>query len=315
MSFNTLGGSFVTTGTYNTQNLQHPLFSFGLNIKNLDFKKAYNSFNTIKALAPIARLVDGQFSTDFNFSGELGKDMLPVFSTLTGRGLVEIVKAVVTDIKVLNQISELTNLNELRNLIVEHKNFGAEIVGGNLIVKPFDINVRDIKMTIGGTNNIDGKLAYVTALDVPTGKLGNALNAKLTSLTGLKDIKGTERVTLNLNIGGTLTDPKVALAGGTAKAQAKDLVQNVVQAKLDDAKDRLELKKQVVQDSLKADLDRRRTDLEAKARADIEQKRKDAEDNLKKQANEKLNSLFNRNKAKAAPAEPKPEPAKPDSVK
>ena len=313
VAFNTLGGNFVTTGSYNTQNLQHPLFSFGLNIKNLDFKSAYNAFNTIKTLAPISRLLDGQFSTDFNFSGELGKDMLPIFSTLTGKGVVEVIKAVVTNMQVLDKISEITNFNEIRNLVVENKNFGAEIVGGNLVVKPFDINVRDVKMTVGGTNNINGNIAYVTALDVPTGKVGNALNAKLTSLTGLSNIKGTDRVTLNVNIGGTLTNPKVALAGGGAKAQAKEVVQNVVQAKLDDAKGKLEVKKQQVQDSVRAELDRKRTETEARLQAEIEKKRLDAEARLKKQASEKLNNLFNRNKQSTKPATTAP--AAPDTVK
>jgi hypothetical protein len=311
VAFNTLGGRFVTTGTYNTKDLQHPLFSFGLDVQNLDFKSAYNAFNTIKTLAPIARLLDGQFSTNFNFAGELGKDMMPVFSTLTGKGMVEVVKAIVTDMRVLNRISELTNLTELKNLVVENKDFGAEIVGGNLVIKPFDINVKDIKMTVGGTNSLDGKIAYVTALDVPTGKVGNALNAKLTALTGIKDIKGTERVTLNLNIGGTVTEPKVALAGSSAKGQAKSLVQSVVQSKLDDAKEQLAAKRMVAQDSLKKVLEVRRLETETKAREELEKKRKEAEARLKQGASDQLNKLFSKPKKAAAPAEP----AKPDSVK
>jgi len=310
VSFNTLGGSFVTSGSYNTKDLQHPLFSFGLNIKNLAFKEAYNAFNTVKTFAPIAHLVDGVFSTDFNFSGELGQNMIPVYSTLTGKGLVEVVKAVVTNVTVLNKISELTNFSEVKNLLVENKNFGAEIVGGNLVVKPFDLNVKDIKMTIGGTNNVDGKIAYVTALDVPTGKIGNALNARLTSLTGLTDIKGTDRITMNLNIGGTLTSPKVSLAGGSAKAQAKDVVKNMVQSKLEVAKSNLEEKRQVVQDSIKKVVEAKRLETETKVRTELEAKRKQAEDNLKQQASQKLNNLFKKTK----PATTQPEPAKPDTT-
>ena len=299
--FNTLGGSFVTSGTYNTKDLQHPLFSMGLNIKNLDFKSAYNAFNTIKTLAPIAHLLDGNFSTDFNFTGELGQNMMPVYSTLTGKGLVEVVRAVVTNVQVLEKISQLTNLTEVRNLVVENKDFAAEIVGGNLVVKPFDINVKDIKMTVGGTNNADGNIAYVTALDVPTGKIGNALNAKLTSLTGLQDIKGTDRVTMNLNIGGTLTNPKVSLAGGSAKGQAKDMVKNIVQSKLEVAKSNLEEKKQLAQDSIKSVLEAKRVETENKVRTELEAKRKQAEENLKNKASEKLNSLFKKPKPAAAP--------------
>jgi hypothetical protein len=306
VSFNTLGGRFVTTGSYNTKDLQHPLFSFGLDVENLDFKSAYNAFNTIKTLAPIARLLDGQFSTNFNFAGELGKDMMPIYSTLTGKGVLEVVKAMVTDMQVLTRISELTNLSEVRNLFLEHKNIGAEIVGGNLVIKPFDINVKDIKMTVGGTNALDGKIAYVTTLDVPTGKVGNALNAKLTSLTGIKDIKGTERVTLNLNIGGTLTDPKVALSGSSAKGQAKAVVQSLVQSKLADAKEQLAAKRVVAQDSLKRVLEARRVETETKAKEELEKKRKEAEEKLKKGATEQLNKLFSK---------PKKPAAQPDSTK
>ncbi|PIQ20097.1 MAG: hypothetical protein COW65_17005 [Cytophagales bacterium CG18_big_fil_WC_8_21_14_2_50_42_9] len=295
--FNTLGGSFVTSGTYNTKDLQHPLFSMGLNIKNLDFKSAYNAFNTIKTLAPIAHLLDGKFSTDFNFSGELGQNMMPVYSSLTGKGLVEVVRAVVTNVQVLDKISQLTNLTEVKNLVVENKDFAAELVGGNLVVKPFDINVKDIKMTVGGTNNVDGNIAYVTALDVPTGKIGNALNAKLTSLTGLQDIKGTDRVTMNLNIGGTLTNPKVSLSGSSAKAQAKDLVKNVVQSKLEVAKANLGEKKQLAQDSIKSLIEAKRVETETKIKNELEAKRKQAEENLKNKASEKLNSLFKKRAA------------------
>ncbi|MGV3640037.1 MAG: AsmA-like C-terminal region-containing protein, partial [Adhaeribacter sp.] len=311
VSFNTLGGRFVTTGSYNTKDLQHPLFSFGLDVQNLDFKSAYNTFNTIKALVPISRLLDGQFSTNFNFAGELGKDMMPVFSTLTGKGVVEVVKAIVTDMRILDQISTLTNLQEVKNLVVEHKNIGAEIVGGNLVIKPFDIQVKDIKMTVGGTNGIDGKIAYVTSLDVPTGKVGNALQTKLTSLTGVKDIKGTDRVTLNLNIGGTLTAPKVSLASSSAKGQAKAVVQSVVQSKLADAKEQLAAKRVVAQDSLKKVLEARRVETEAKAKEEIEKKRKEAEERLRSEAKNKLNNLFSKPKKPVT----QPEPAKTDSLK
>ena len=90
-------------------------------------------------------------------------------------------------------------------------------------------------MTIGGSNSLAGALAYVTALNVPTGKLGSALNSKLTQLTGVSNIQGTERVTLGLNIGGTVTSPSVKLTSGSVKDQGKAIVTNVVKTKLTDA--------------------------------------------------------------------------------
>lgn len=296
VAFNSLGGSFVTTGTYNTKNLQHPAFTFGLDIKNLDFKTAYNNFNTIKALAPIAQFLDGQFSTNFNLSGELSPDMLPVYSTLTGKGLIEVIKAVVNNNKIVDRISEVTNFKELKTFAIENKGFSAEIVGGNLVVKPFDFTVGNIKTTVGGTNSLGGKLTYVVALDVPTGKVGNALNTKLTSLTGVKDIKGTERITMNLNVGGTYIDPKVSLSAASTKAQAKDVVTSIVQNKVEVARQRLDQEKQKARDSVKAEVDRRRVEAETKAREEITKRSQQAEQKLKQQAGEKLNNLFNKRK-------------------
>ena len=220
--------------------------------------------------------------------------MMPLYGTLTGKGVIEVVRAAVKNLKVLNKIGETTQFSELQNFIVENKDVAAEILNGNLVIKPFDINVKDIKMTVGGMNNLGGGIDYGVALDVPTGKVGNALNQKISSLAGLKDYKGAERVTLNLKIGGTLDDPKVGLSGGSAKAQAKDMVKDIVKSRLDTEKDKLQLKRQAAEDSLRNELDRRKKEAEEKARLELEKKRKEAEQKLKDEAKDKLKGLLNR---------------------
>ncbi|MBK0403595.1 AsmA family protein [Adhaeribacter sp. BT258] len=294
LAFNTLGGSFVTNGSYNTQSLSQPKFTFDLDIKNLEFKEAFNAFETIQKLAPISKFLEGKFSTNFAFAGELGQDMMPVMGTMSGKGVIEVVRAVVKNIKVLNKIGETTNFKEVQNFIIENKDIAAEILNGNLVVKPFDVKVGDINMLVGGTNNLSGGIDYGVALDVPTGKVGSALNNKLSSFAGMKDYKGAERVTLNLKVGGTMDDPKVALAGGSAKAQAKDMVKDVVASRLNTEKEKLNVKRQAAQDSLQRELDRRKKEAEDKARQEMEKKRQEAEDKLKKEAENKLKGIFKR---------------------
>jgi hypothetical protein len=292
LAFNTLGGSFVTNGSYNTQNLAQPKFTFDLDIKNLEFKSAFNAFETMQKLAPISKYLEGKFSTNFAFAGDLGQDMMPVMGTMTGKGVIEVVRAAVKNIKVLNKISSTTNLKEVENFIVENKDIAAEILNGNLIIKPFDLKVADMKMTVGGTNNLSGGIDYGVAMDLPTGKIGSALNSKLSSLAGLKDYKGAERVTLNLKVGGTMEDPKVALAGGSAKAQAKDMVKDVVSSRLNTEKEKLAVKRKIAEDSVRNELNRRKQEAEEKARQELEKKRKEAEQKLQDQAKDKLKGIF-----------------------
>ena len=68
---------------------QHPKFDLGLNIKNLNFQNAFQAFNSVKTLVPLAANLEGIFSTNFNVSGEMGPDMMPVYSSLTGKGVLK----------------------------------------------------------------------------------------------------------------------------------------------------------------------------------------------------------------------------------
>ena len=293
VSFNTLGGSFITNGSYNTQNLSKPTFTFGLDIKNLGFKEAFAAFNTIQTIAPIARLLEGKFSTNFNLAGELGQDMMPLYSTLDGQGIVQVIRAAVTNVPIMNKISEITRINELKNLIIENKMIDAQVVNGALLVKPFDVNIGNMKMVVGGKNTPDGQIDYATAITVPSGKVGAALSSQLANVVG-KEIKGAETVTLNLNIGGTVTDPKVSLAGGAVKEQAKGIVEDVVKSKVDEAKADLEARKKAAEDSVRAVIEQKKKAAQDSIQRELERKKQEAEQNLKKQAEDKLKGIFKR---------------------
>ncbi|MHA6248583.1 AsmA-like C-terminal region-containing protein [Pontibacter sp. CAU 1760] len=292
VKFNTLGASFATSGSYNTQNLQKPLFDMKLDINELSFKEAFNSFNTIKVLAPIAAVLEGKFSTNFAFAGELAKDMTPVFQTLDGSGVINVLRAAVGNVAIVDKITSLTRLDELKKFVIENKRIDAEIVNGSLVIKPFDLSVGNVEMKVGGSNNVNGQIDYVTALNVPTGKVGRELNTRLSSLLGNESLAASERVTLNLNIGGTVTDPRVSLVGGSVKEQAADVVQTVVKNKLDEAKQQLEQRKLQLQDSVQNELNRRKLEAEQKAREALEKKRLEAEQNIKKQATDRVGGFL-----------------------
>jgi hypothetical protein len=303
LTFNTLGATFGTTGSYNTQDLAHPKFDLGLNIQNLDFQKAFSSFNTVKALVPLAAVVQGVFNTKFSASGEMGQDMLPKLSSLTGSGLFDIVKASVLQSPVLTQISSLTTLPELKNLQVLNKIVNAQIVNGNFVVKPFDLTVGDVKMTVGGSNSLAGLLSYVTAINAPTGKLGNALNSKLTQLTGVQNIQGTDRVTLGLNIGGSMTSPVVKLTSGSLKDQGKTIVTNVVKTKLTDALLGLANKNKAKTDSTQKATATTQQNSQEQLQLEIQKKKLEAQEKAKQAIGAGLNSLFGGRKKAAAPAD------------
>src|SRR5690606_37500149 len=93
LRFNMLGGSFVVNGAYDTRDIKHPSYDFGLKINNMSIQQAANSFSVVKTFVPIAGLVSGNFSTDFKIKGELLQNMMPNMLTVDGSGLVNIAQA------------------------------------------------------------------------------------------------------------------------------------------------------------------------------------------------------------------------------
>jgi hypothetical protein len=223
LRFNMLGGAFVVNGSYNTKDIKHPKYDFGLKIENMSIQQAATSFSIVNTFAPIAGLVQGKFSTDFKISGELLQSMMPNMRTVNGEGLVNIAQASVTQSKLISGITSLTKLDNTDNVTLKDVLMSAKIENGRLSVKPFDINMGSYKTTVTGSTLLDGTIDYNLKMDVPAGKLGAEFNTLVAKYTGQKkDPNSTIPVTIAL--GGKYNDPKPTLLMDEQTAQVKEAV-------------------------------------------------------------------------------------------
>lgn len=290
LNFNMLGGDFTINGTYDTEDKDAPLFNFDMAIKRLDIKKAYENFVTIQRLAPIAEHITGTFSTDFKIGGLLEENMMPDFSTLTGKGLIAIASAAVTNSHLISGVNNLSKLGDAGSNEVRLKDLrlNAEIENGRLYVEPFVAQFGKYATTIGGSTGIDGSLDYILAMNVPSGAAGQAFNSAVSSFTG-SSFTGAENVVLNFNMGGFYNKPDIKLGKvETAGGSAKTAVKQAVSAKI--AEEKAEIK---------AEMDKHREEAEAKAKAEAERIRKEAEakaeaekEELKNKAKKKLKNII-----------------------
>jgi len=223
LRFNMLGGAFVVNGSYNTKDIKHPKYDFGLKIENMSIQQAATSFSIVNTFAPIAGLVQGKFSTDFKISGELLQSMMPNMRTVNGEGIVNIAQASVTQSKLISGITSLTKLDNTDNVTLKDVLMSAKIENGRLSVKPFDINMGSYKTTVTGSTLLDGTIDYNLKMDVPAGKLGAEFNTLVAKYTGQKkDPNSTIPVTIAL--GGKYNDPKPTLLMDEQTAQVKEAV-------------------------------------------------------------------------------------------
>ena len=289
-----LGGQIGLAGDYNTQNLAKPTFDMDLALQNMGFREAYQNFATIKALAPVAQLIDGKFNTTLSLAGGLGKDMMPDFATLSAAGFLETVSAIFNNFKPMNAIGEKLNIASLKRFELKNTKNWFEIKDGKVTVKPFNTQVGDIGMQIGGTHGLSSDMEYQILTKVPRKSLGTAANSgmdllsKEASKLGVSVAQG-EFINVRFDLTGTLFSPKVAMkvlgsdgessiqetATGAATAvvgKVKDSLTNVANREIDKAREKAQEAADKATDSLKRLADKKIQEATDKATKEAKEK-------------------------------------------
>ena len=116
LSANTLGGNMAINGGYNTQNHEKPKFDLGLKLQQMDFQRAFNTFNTFQAIAPIGEYLQGVFNTELTMSSDLTKDLMPDLATLTAAGLIHTLNGTVKGAAPLEEVGNKLNVDAFKNI-------------------------------------------------------------------------------------------------------------------------------------------------------------------------------------------------------
>ena len=248
---NVIGGQVGLTGEYNTKDPATPFFNMDMAMRNMGFRDAFQTFATAKTLAPVMQLMDGKFNTTLSMSGLLGKDMMPVFATLSAAGFLETLNATFNNLKPMNDIGSKLGLDYLQRLELKNTKNWFEVKDGKVTVKPFDVQMRDVAMKIGGSHGLNQDMEYQIVAKVPRkalekSVLGSSANSALNFLSkeagqyGVNIAQG-EFINVRFDLTGSLAHPRVAMKvlGSDGQSTIKDEASATVQAAVDKAKDSL----------------------------------------------------------------------------
>jgi hypothetical protein len=213
-SMNMLGGAVAMTGYYETTQPDRPTFDMDLRMTELDVPSAFAGLGSVQAFAPVARYASGTVSADVRMTGALGLDMAPVYSGLTGRGTFEAMGLSLEGFPALAQLADVLKVEQLRSPSIEGVTSTFEIHDGRMHVRPFNVRMGEMGMHVSGSNGIDQTLQYTLVLDLPRSVLGAEANRAITGLVaqtaraGL-DLQAAERVSMGVQLGGTVGNPSV----------------------------------------------------------------------------------------------------------
>jgi hypothetical protein len=241
---NTLGGQIALNGFYETTNLKKPTFDVGIKLIKVNIPSAFQAFTTVQMLAPVAKYATGQVTTDVNLSGALGKNMMPLFNALSGKGTFQTSNVALRDFPGMNKIVDVTKLQILRNPTMESIRTAFQVKDGRLAVQPFNVKLGGLTMNVAGSNGIDQSLDYNLGLKVPRSMLGGGANeaiAGLVSKAGQAGIvlSSAPEIPLGIQLGGTVTNPTVKADVGSLTSSvtqgAQQAVKQAVTEKVDSA--------------------------------------------------------------------------------
>ena len=285
-AFNMLGGDFGGSGFYDTRDLEHPKYGVDFKVNNLAVSKAYETFNTIQVLAPIAKSLTGAVNTEFHLDGELGQDMMPILKTLNGSGFLKFIDGQLKEMSVTKSIADKTGFNGFNGASLKDLFVDFSIEEGSLLTKKFPLDIKGVQMMIGGKSFIDGTIDYAMNMKLPSGQVGNALTSSLKS-SGLGAFGLDQGINLGLGLVGPAADPNVKIksaapAGPSVGDVVKDRLEDEKAKREAEAKARLEEEKRKAEEEARARIEAEKKKAEDAAKAKIEEEKRKAEEEAKK---------------------------------
>jgi hypothetical protein len=303
LTANSLGGSMNIAGGYNTKNHEKPKFDFLMKLKNIDFQQAFAKFNTFQILAPIGKYLQGNFNTDLTMSSDLKKDLMPDIGTITAKGLLETLNGKITLAKPLQEVGNKLNVDAFKKLDLKNSKNWFKVENGAVLIDPFSHVVDGIKMDFSGSHKIVGDMDYKIQAKIPRSKIGKsavgaAANTGVDFLAGEAsklglNVNAGEFYNVQINLGGTMDNPKVSFkvlgtegVAETVKDAVVSKVKEEAQKELDKAKAeaeaRLEAEKKRAEAELQKQVDKAAAEakkkLEAEAKKKLDEETKKAAD-------------------------------------
>lgn len=232
ISADIFGGSIALNGSVSTKT-ETPKFDMKLNLNKIGIVQSVREMELLHALAPITQALVGDLTTEINLSGDLTKDFSPIYSSLSGAGLAEILNAHIEkgQLDFVSKLNSELNFVDVDKLNLKNITTKFSFKDGGVDFDPFHFNLhKDIQAELKGRHTFDNELNYVMDLDIPAKYLGKELSSQFAKLSG-QDIENM-KVDVPVTFTGSLKNPKInmdlksatkALTDGIIDQQKKDL--------------------------------------------------------------------------------------------
>ncbi len=207
--FNLIGCNVLMDANYGTINTQKAFFDAHLQARDFDIKRAYNEIKLFHDMATAAGSAEGIVSLDYALKGKLDANMMPVYPSLEGGGVLSVKNIQMKNYKLMSAVASKTGKNGIKNPDLSKIDIKSTVKNNVITIERFKIKTSGFRLRMEGQTNFDGAIKMKMRVGLPPlGIIG-----------------------IPLQITGTQTNPKIKMG-----KDSKDEVQETEYKEKDDGK-------------------------------------------------------------------------------
>ncbi|MCO4291793.1 AsmA-like C-terminal region-containing protein [Solitalea sp. MAHUQ-68] len=165
--FNLIGCKVVMDATYVSVSPRKANFSYKINAQDFDVQRAYKEIKIFHDLAPAAAKAQGVVSLKYQLQGRLNADMMPVYPSLVGAGVLSIKDVKIAGLKMLTAVSKSTGKDEVNNPNLKGVKIKTSIKNNVINIEKTKFKIAGFRPKIEGQTTFDGRLNLKFRLGLP----------------------------------------------------------------------------------------------------------------------------------------------------
>lgn len=152
---------------YGSQSTEKAFFDMNVVAKDFDVKRAYDEIKLFREIVTAAESAEGIVSLDYKLAGILDENMMPIYPSLRGNGVLSVSKVKMKGFKLMNVVSRKTGKESIADPDLSKVDIKTSIKNNIITIDRFKFKVAGFRPRIEGTTSFDGRLNIKMRLGLP----------------------------------------------------------------------------------------------------------------------------------------------------
>lgn len=166
--FNLIGAPVVMEAIYKSVSPTKAAFSYHINAKEFNIKRAYNEIKLFHDMASAAASADGIVSLDYNLKGKLNASMYPIYPSLVGGGVLSVKAVKMKGFKLFSAAGKAAGKDSLTgNADISKVDIKTTIKNNVITIDKTKFKVFPFRLKFSGQTNFDGQMNLKFRIGLP----------------------------------------------------------------------------------------------------------------------------------------------------